>query len=215
LRAADQNARNRAPAQAAPPAAPQLVIDREKARRSASAAGSSSGLTAICARVLVAQDWRHSAKTRRLIEELKRVRDEDPTVKTVIFSQWTMVRTRTTAPVCSSLKQQRPRSQMLDLLETPLRREGFLCVRLDGWVAFVLCSGIGCADKSPVPVHPRRSEGAQKERERALATFANDPNYPVMLISLKAGEACLAGCVAGWPFCTVPRRRRPSQAVWA
>ncbi|RKP08830.1 SNF2 family N-terminal domain-containing protein [Thamnocephalis sphaerospora] len=52
-----------------------------------------------------------SAKVRQMIRELRRTRDQDPAVKTIVFSQFT---------------------SMLDLVEKPLRKHGFKYVRYDG-----------------------------------------------------------------------------------
>jgi SNF2 family DNA or RNA helicase len=57
------------------------------------------------------QDWRHSTKTQKLMEELGRLRAEDPSIKSVVFSQWTA---------------------MLDLVEIPLQQAGITFYRLDG-----------------------------------------------------------------------------------
>jgi DNA repair protein RAD5 len=60
----------------------------------------------------VKRDWQHSSKTRRLMEELQRIRaSSDPKAKSIVFSQWTA---------------------MLDLLEIPLKKEGMNFLRLDG-----------------------------------------------------------------------------------
>jgi len=57
------------------------------------------------------KEWKHSAKTRTLVDELLKMRARDPASKAIIFSQWTT---------------------MLDLVEIPLGRHGFKWVRLDG-----------------------------------------------------------------------------------
>lgn len=86
--------------------------------------------------------WQHSSKTTRLMSELRTIRDgPDTTVKVLIFSQWT---------------------SMLDLVEIPLRAEGFTFLRLDGSLT-------------------------QRDREQVLRRFANDASARIMLISLKAG----------------------------
>ena len=36
-------------------------------------------------------EWKHSAKTQRLMEEIDSLKQEDPTIKALIFSQWTSV----------------------------------------------------------------------------------------------------------------------------
>jgi DNA repair protein RAD5 len=57
------------------------------------------------------KEWKHSAKTSRLMMELETLRKNEPTTKCVIFSQWTL---------------------MLDLLQIPLDKAGFHYCRLDG-----------------------------------------------------------------------------------
>eukprot|EP00466_Bigelowiella_natans_P006576 jgi/Bigna1/54114/estExt_Genewise1Plus.C_280139 len=56
-------------------------------------------------------DWKHSSKTKRLVEELEDLKRKDPSIKSVVFSQFT---------------------HMLDLIECPLKDVGFKFVRLDG-----------------------------------------------------------------------------------
>lgn len=63
-------------------------------------------------RIDAAKHWKHSSKTKRLMEELKLIRQgPDPTAKVLIFSQWTA---------------------MLDLVEIPLNQEKLPFLRLDG-----------------------------------------------------------------------------------
>lgn len=62
------------------------------------------------------KEWQGSAKTNRLMAELRRLREEDPKTKCVIFSQWTL---------------------MLDLVEIPLGMDGFQFLRLDGTSALL------------------------------------------------------------------------------
>lgn len=57
------------------------------------------------------KEWQGSAKTNRLMAELRRMREADPKTKCVIFSQWTL---------------------MLDLVEIPLGMDNFQFLRLDG-----------------------------------------------------------------------------------
>jgi len=52
-----------------------------------------------------------STKMSALLQELHNIKAEDPTIKSIVFSQWT---------------------SMLDLLEKPLKAKGFQFVRLDG-----------------------------------------------------------------------------------
>jgi len=87
------------------------------------------------------EKFHHSSKTSRLIEELKALRDSQPDVKSVIFSQWT---------------------SMLDLVEIPLKKEGFKWTRLDGSMS-------------------------EKLRADVLRTFHGNKNVSVLLLSLKAG----------------------------
>lgn len=63
-------------------------------------------------RIDAAKQWKHSSKTLRLLEELRKIRDgSDPNAKVIIFSQWTA---------------------MLDLVEIPLGHEKMPFLRLDG-----------------------------------------------------------------------------------
>jgi SNF2 family DNA or RNA helicase len=57
------------------------------------------------------REFRHSAKTERLLTEIDALRREDPTIKSLIFSQWT---------------------SMLDIVEIPLNKQGYKFLRLDG-----------------------------------------------------------------------------------
>ncbi|TPX50784.1 hypothetical protein SeLEV6574_g00692 [Synchytrium endobioticum] len=87
-----------------------------------------------------------STKVKGLLADLVRARtaaiiQNQPTPKAVVFSQWT---------------------GMLDLLEGPLREEGFKCVRLDGKMN-------------------------RSERSKSLDALNQDPSVNILLISLKAG----------------------------
>jgi len=57
------------------------------------------------------KEFKHSAKTTKLMTEIAALRHEDPTIKSLIFSQWT---------------------SMLDIVQIPLEREGYKYLRLDG-----------------------------------------------------------------------------------
>ena len=57
------------------------------------------------------REFKHSAKTAKLLQEIAALKREDPTIKSLIFSQWTT---------------------MLDLVQIPLQREGYKFLRLDG-----------------------------------------------------------------------------------
>ncbi|KAJ3151428.1 hypothetical protein HDU86_006128 [Geranomyces michiganensis] len=87
-------------------------------------------------------DWVSSAKIDKTMELLKTIRDADPKVKTILFSQFT---------------------SMLDVMEIPLRAQGYRFVRYDGSMP-------------------------NAERERSLDAVRNDPKVTVLLISLKCGS---------------------------
>ncbi|KAF2753125.1 hypothetical protein EJ05DRAFT_480638 [Pseudovirgaria hyperparasitica] len=57
------------------------------------------------------KQWENSAKLEKTMELLRSIRENDPTEKTIIFSQWT---------------------SLLDLLEVPINKEGWGCQRYDG-----------------------------------------------------------------------------------
>ena len=57
------------------------------------------------------REFKHSAKTAKLMTEIAALRREDASIKSLIFSQWTT---------------------MLDLVQIPLQREGYKFLRLDG-----------------------------------------------------------------------------------
>ncbi|KAF2093487.1 hypothetical protein NA57DRAFT_7988, partial [Rhizodiscina lignyota] len=91
------------------------------------------------------KDWVTSSKIDKTIEILKEIDENDPEEKTIIFSQWT---------------------SMLDLLEVPLHRQGFICQRYDGSMDATL-------------------------RANAVEEFMTQSRCKVMLVSLKAGNAGL------------------------
>ena len=57
------------------------------------------------------REFKHSAKTEKLMHEIAALRREDPSIKSLVFSQWT---------------------SMLDIVQIPLQREGYKFLRLDG-----------------------------------------------------------------------------------
>ena len=57
------------------------------------------------------REFKHSAKTAKLMSEIAALKREEPSVKSLIFSQWT---------------------SMLDIVQIPLQREGYKFLRLDG-----------------------------------------------------------------------------------
>jgi len=59
----------------------------------------------------LAAKWKSSTKIDALMHELHELRERDPTIKSIVFSQWT---------------------SMLDLVEIPLQQAGIRFVRLDG-----------------------------------------------------------------------------------
>ncbi|KAK9687209.1 hypothetical protein K7432_014874, partial [Basidiobolus ranarum] len=83
-----------------------------------------------------------STKIHKMMEILKKTREENPSYKTIIFSQFT---------------------SMLDLVEEPLRKEGFKFCRYDGSMV-------------------------NKLREQSLEQLKSDPETTVLLISLKCGS---------------------------
>lgn len=83
-----------------------------------------------------------STKIRKVIEILNATRESNPGEKTIIFSQFT---------------------SMLDLMEEPLKKNGFKVCRYDGSMSSQL-------------------------REKSLTTLKYDPKCTVMLISLKCGS---------------------------
>ncbi len=86
-----------------------------------------------------------SAKIDKTTELLRAIRERDPGEKTLVFSLWT---------------------SFLDLLEIPLRDQGFRYTRYDG-------------SMSP------------QDRDAAVAAFMERPGVGVMLVSLMAGNAGL------------------------
>ena len=102
------------------------------------------------------RDWLHSCKTSRLLAELKAIRlSQDPSAKSIVFSQWT---------------------SMLDLIEIPLKREGFSFLRLDGTLS-------------------------QKERTEVLRKFTSSSSAAsILLISLRAGGQGLNLVSANYVF---------------
>ncbi|KAI9339258.1 SNF2 family N-terminal domain-containing protein [Pilaira anomala] len=83
-----------------------------------------------------------STKIRKVLEILNQTRESNPGEKTIIFSQFT---------------------SMLDLIEGPLKRDGFKVCRYDGSMSSQL-------------------------RERSLSLLKHDSKTTVMLISLKCGS---------------------------
>lgn len=77
---------------------------------SASTAGSTSS-SASNSNPMASMAWKSSTKIDALMQELTEVISRDPTVKSIVFSQWT---------------------SMLDLVEIPLKSAGIRFVRLDG-----------------------------------------------------------------------------------
>jgi len=57
------------------------------------------------------REFKHSAKTTKLMAEIAALKREDPAIKSLVFSQWT---------------------SMLDIVQIPLQREGYKFLRLDG-----------------------------------------------------------------------------------
>ncbi|GAA5796627.1 hypothetical protein HPULCUR_002000 [Helicostylum pulchrum] len=86
--------------------------------------------------------FKTSTKVSKLMEILKQTRESNPDEKTIVFSQFT---------------------SMLNLLEEPLKREGFKICRYDGSMSSQL-------------------------RERSLSLLKHDSKTTVMLISLKCGS---------------------------
>ncbi|KAI7897119.1 SNF2 family N-terminal domain-containing protein [Mucor mucedo] len=86
--------------------------------------------------------FKTSTKIRKLMEILMETRDKNPGEKTIVFSQFT---------------------SMLDLVEGPLRRNGFAVCRYDGSMSSQL-------------------------REKSLHMLKHDKKVTVMLISLKCGS---------------------------
>lgn len=88
------------------------------------------------------RNWVSSAKVDKCLEIL---RDTEPDIKTIVFSQFTT---------------------LLDLLEIPIRKEGWGFMRYDGSMS---------ADA----------------RHHSVVKFTDDPRCKIMLVSLKAGNAGL------------------------
>jgi SNF2 family DNA or RNA helicase len=88
------------------------------------------------------KNWVSSAKVDKCLEIL---RDTEPDIKTIVFSQFTT---------------------LLDLLEIPIRKEGWGFMRYDGSMS---------ADA----------------RHHSVVKFTDDPRCKIMLVSLKAGNAGL------------------------
>lgn len=93
-----------------------------------------------------------------LLSSLKRFREEDPTTKSVVFSQWTsFLDLLTVGDFCRVLLY-----LTACYSQNPLKENGLKYARLDG----------------------RMTAGA---RQKAMEQFATAPDVTVMLISLKAG----------------------------
>ncbi|KAF3765713.1 hypothetical protein M406DRAFT_276391 [Cryphonectria parasitica EP155] len=90
-------------------------------------------------------EFEPSAKTDVTMKLLRSIRENHPTEKTLVFSIWT---------------------SFLDLLEVPLRDQGFRYLRYDGSMAF-------------------------DERDDNVKAFSEKPDVKVLLVSLMAGNAGL------------------------
>lgn len=111
--------------------------------RKAATTGSKAAKAKYLARLR--KDFESSAKIDVTLDLLRTIRDDKPGEKTLVFSLWT---------------------SFLDLLEIPLREEGFRYLRYDGGMS----SG---------------------ERDDSVRRFAEDPGARVLLVSLMAGNAGL------------------------
>jgi hypothetical protein len=128
-------------------------------------------------------EFKHSAKTQRLMEEIDQLKREDPTIKSLIFSQWT---------------------SMLDLIQIPLKKQGYKFLRLDGSDSRSSTHDHALSLPSPrsltvVSLFCLSRSLNQKQREVVLHQFKTDPSVTLLLISLKAGGVGLnlvsASCV--------------------
>ncbi|XP_076013892.1 helicase-like transcription factor [Genypterus blacodes] len=106
------------------------------------------------------EKWRTSSKVEALMGNLLRLRQEDSSIKCLVVSQFT---------------------RFLTVLETPLRKQGFTFVRLDGTMS-------------------------QKRRAQVIQEFqSSEPDSPaVMLLSLKAGGVGLNLTAASHVFLMDP-----------
>lgn len=91
------------------------------------------------------KDYESSAKIDATLDLLRSIRRDKPTEKTLVFSLWT---------------------SFLDLLEIPLRDEGFRYLRYDGGMSF-------------------------NERDDSIRQFSESPGVKILLVSLMAGNAGL------------------------
>ncbi|KAF4663677.1 hypothetical protein FOL47_005594 [Perkinsus chesapeaki] len=88
-----------------------------------------------------ADEFESSAKIDALLDEVRKMKEQDPTAKGLVFSQF---------------------SRMLELVNFKLRREGISCLVLHGGIPMT-------------------------QRSNILLSFRQDPEFTLLLISLKAG----------------------------
>ena len=161
--------------------------------------------------------FKHSSKTERLLQEIAALKQEDPTIKSLIFSQWTSVNSLTAHLISH---QYSGRSVPLVApstncrLRCPLPLLGVCYVRCWIWCkshssgrATKLCDWTGppfSPANGVAPPYPAQlsltscwcgvvvmcgwlSALSQKQRESVLHQFKSDPSATLMLVSLKAG----------------------------
>lgn len=112
--------------------------------------------------MLLMNDFKSSTKLDALVESLNSARESDPTLKAVVFSQFT---------------------GFLDLIERVMNRERFVCVRSFGLRA-ELSLTLSLSSRRYV-----RLDGAmsQKARQKVVHKFTNSDKSCILLASLKAG----------------------------
>ena len=125
--------------------------------------------------------WQSSTKIEALLEELTKQRQQDGTIKSIVFSQVLGKRMVVLALVTDTrrcaFRNQTQFTQFLDLMDWVLQRNGFRTVKLDGRMT---------------PQH----------RAAVVDAFTNDPQVQVALISLKAGGVALNLTAASTCFLT-------------
>ena len=127
-----------------------------------------------------------SAKTDRLLEELRTMRKNNPASK--VKERWRFFSHRRLALQCIIFSQW---TMMLDLVEIPLKKE---------YVPLSLL--VSCSILRSRNFKFLRLDGAlsQPQREKVLDTFAKDGSVTIMLISLKAGGVGLNLVTANFVF---------------
>lgn len=113
-------------------------------------------------------NWRSSTKVEALVEELSKLRAEDVTTKSLVFSQFVSFRTYSRALTVSEFFRSDSHSPptKVDIIAFRLNRAGFKVCRLEGGMTM-------------------------EARQATIDKFTNSPDVCVFLISLKAGGVAL------------------------